>query len=62
MKQYERCPACNGSRKIMGGGMIMRDCHACDGTGNVEVKRDEENTETVIVVKKRMGRPPKKRE
>ena len=29
------CQCCAGSGKIMGGGMIMRDCDECSGAGSI---------------------------
>ena len=28
-----RCNVCNGSGKVMGGGMMIKDCDECDGLG-----------------------------
>lgn len=30
-----RCKCCQGSGKMMGGGMITKDCDACDGSGKL---------------------------
>ena len=32
---------CVGSGKVMGGGMIMKSCHECDGIGKIEIEDDE---------------------
>ncbi len=31
-----RCSRCVGSGEIMGGGMMMMDCNACDGAGKID--------------------------
>jgi len=31
-----RCLPCNGSGRMMGGGMLMQDCEHCDGKGKIE--------------------------
>lgn len=45
-----RCKPCNGSGKVMGGGMLLSDCDSCDGVGKTyplaehkEIKLDKEN-------------------
>jgi hypothetical protein len=30
-----RCNRCVGSGTVMGGGMMMDDCNACEGTGKI---------------------------
>lgn len=30
-----RCRSCQGSGKVMGGGMILQDCEDCDGRGKI---------------------------
>ena len=32
---YLRCSICNGSGRIMGGGMIYKDCYHCNGEGKI---------------------------
>ncbi len=32
----KKCPQCKGSKKIIGIGMIARDCKECAGIGHVE--------------------------
>lgn len=42
MEVTKRCIPCNGSGKLMGGGMITADCDNCNGVGKVkEVAIDE---------------------
>ena len=36
-----RCNVCNGSGKVMGGGMMMRKCYECSGTGRVVIPEDD---------------------
>lgn len=31
-----RCNRCVGSGEIMGGGMMMQDCAACEGSGKID--------------------------
>lgn len=33
-----RCKPCNGSGKVMGGGMMLADCDNCDGVGKLYVE------------------------
>jgi DnaJ-class molecular chaperone len=33
--ESKRCSACMGSGKIMGGGMIFKDCPECGGVGKI---------------------------
>lgn len=35
-----RCYACNGSKKLMGMGMITKDCYVCDGVGYIKPKAE----------------------
>lgn len=44
-----RCNACVGSGKILGGGMMQRDCWDCDGRGKVEV--DEKYQASIAKIK-----------
>lgn len=37
----KRCISCSGGGKVMGMGMIMQDCEACDGAGKIFVPDDE---------------------
>ncbi len=41
----KRCPACVGSGKVMGGGMMMTECDDCEGRGKIY---DEPKKEPVI--------------
>lgn len=34
--QLKRCNPCQGSGKMMGGGMITKDCHHCQGKGKID--------------------------
>jgi DnaJ-class molecular chaperone len=36
----KRCPACVGSGKVMGGGMMMTECDECDGRGKIYEKSE----------------------
>lgn len=36
-----RCMSCNGSGRVMGGGMMMHDCDNCEGRGKIEVVDDD---------------------
>lgn len=49
----ERCANCKGAKKIMGLGMMMRDCSYCAGVGFVKPKAVE------VMVKTRKKREPK---
>ncbi len=40
MKNYQRCPSCKGSRKILGMGFIEDDCKTCDGQGWLKLEED----------------------
>lgn len=31
----KRCPCCSGSGKVLGGGMLTKDCDNCDGLGKL---------------------------
>lgn len=62
-----RCETCNGTKKLMGMGMIEKSCHSCNGIGFVEEKKIDDVKEPemvsindIQVVKKKMGRPKKK--
>ncbi len=33
----QRCKACSGSGKVMGGGMIFNECDECEGKGKIYV-------------------------
>ncbi len=39
--KYSRCPPCSGSGRVMGGGMMMADCDACDGMGKIPIPEDD---------------------
>ena len=36
-----RCKVCQGSGRVMGGGMIFQDCTECDGDGKISKPHDE---------------------
>jgi len=62
-KELIRCPACGGTKKIIGLGMVERKCDECNGVGFVDME-DAEIIESVnghaskpVVVTKRRGRP-----
>jgi RecJ-like exonuclease len=35
------CIPCAGSGRVMGGGMMMKDCDQCDGRGKIQYVDDE---------------------
>jgi RecJ-like exonuclease len=37
----ERCKTCTGYGEIMGGGMMMKKCHECSGTGKIILPDDD---------------------
>jgi hypothetical protein len=37
----QRCTPCGGSGRVMGGGMIIKDCEECDGRGKIKKIDDE---------------------
>lgn len=37
----ERCKVCIGSGEIMGGGMMMKKCYECSGTGRMVIPEDD---------------------
>lgn len=41
MSEFIRCPRCRGKAKVLGLGMIVRNCDTCAGAG--WVKREEED-------------------
>lgn len=44
----KRCTYCQGSGKIMGGGMLLQDCDECYGTGKVEIIDEEKDIEYLV--------------
>ena len=34
--ELTRCKYCSGSGRMMGGGMLMKDCDQCNGKGKIE--------------------------
>lgn len=36
------CLSCQGTGMLIGNGMIMRDCHYCEGVGQFEVPDEDE--------------------
>lgn len=42
----KRCFACVGSGKIMGGGMIMKDCPHCAGSGFIAIRELDKRSKT----------------
>ena len=38
----KRCELCNGKKKIIGLGMIEKDCDECNGVGYVQIKTEVE--------------------
>jgi septal ring factor EnvC (AmiA/AmiB activator) len=43
MATRTRCKACNGSGKVMGGGMMMAECDDCEGAGRIAIVKDDMN-------------------
>lgn len=41
MSERKRCKDCNGSGKVLGGGMMQTECDTCEGRGRIEVIKDE---------------------
>lgn len=41
MEEFKRCLICQGSGRVMGGGMIFHDCKDCDGFGKIKNIGDE---------------------
>lgn len=66
MANILRCPLCNGSKKVVGIGLIEKKCPDCSGVGFIEETKEERNVgrtdsrkekETLPVTQKRRGRP-----
>lgn len=61
MSDTQRCSECSGKKKVMGLGLLIKDCPTCEGIGwvkkDVKPFTEELVPETRIV--KRKGRPPK---
>jgi len=36
----KRCSSCNGSGKVMGGGMMYTECDECEGRGKIYVEKE----------------------
>ena len=43
-----RCHGCYGSGKMMGGGFMPKRCDTCEGTGWVDIDRDESALQNVL--------------
>jgi hypothetical protein len=41
MINQKRCIPCAGSGKMMGNGMLMTDCHQCNGKGKIDIVKNE---------------------
>lgn len=41
MAKFTRCSSCAGSGRMLGGGMIQRNCDNCDGSGKLSHVDDE---------------------
>jgi hypothetical protein len=41
MAKRTRCTVCNGSGKVMGGGMMPAECDECEGLGRVAIVQDD---------------------
>ncbi len=37
----KRCPTCQGSKIVLGGGCVEQKCHHCEGQGHFEMPDDE---------------------
>lgn len=67
-----RCSACNGSKKVLGFGLMLKDCDRCNATGYEipaesqatqaiqEVSDDSSNKKQATIVVKKRGRPARK--
>lgn len=44
---YLRCPLCNGSKKFLGMGAMLKDCTECDGIGYID--RDCKDSDVEVV-------------
>jgi len=42
MTETKRCWACQGSKQIMTGGCILKECHVCSGTGYLYSEKNNE--------------------
>ena len=52
MSSTSRCYACHGSKKLMGLGMIYKDCYVCDGIGYlkpVEAEPDKTHKDKINI-------------
>lgn len=54
--EYIRCNTCQGSKIVMGGGMMMKECDDCGGTGK-RFKGTEKELESEI--KRNIGKSKK---
>lgn len=65
MQNRERCQPCTGSGRVMGGGMIIKDCLECSGKGYIIVPDNEldflaaKQTESFIAAKNRLMKKQK---
>lgn len=54
----KRCDSCHGARKMVGLGLIEKDCKACQGIGWIKLSPSTDNEKMVpIIIKKSRGRP-----
>lgn len=63
MSDLVKCGACNGQKRIMGMGMMKKDCKACKGVGWLEKEEEKEEkdaTPTIgdVLTRKRRGPKP----
>lgn len=42
----QRCVPCGGSGKMMGGGMLLKDCEHCEGKGKINI--DDEDLDILL--------------
>jgi hypothetical protein len=57
------CPSCNGTKKVIGMGTIVKDCAECNGVGKIDVAINDpkpaivEDSQVKPIAKKKPGRP-----
>lgn len=48
----KRCWACGGTGDLMGSGMMLKECHHCDGYGTLDESKTKKVVEVVKVDKR----------
>lgn len=59
MTDIHRCSQCLGAKKVMGMGMMTKECPTCKGIGWIKKERIPFKEELAAEPAKRRGRPPK---